>query len=63
MSSNSNYTMSFYEWLHQPEPDWKHNLDRVHPMLFDDLRMSKESVERILEKLDEYEIFKRVARD
>lgn len=60
---SSKYAMSFSEWLHQPEPDWKYNLERCHPMIFEDLRMSKENLERILEKLDEYEIFNTTSRD
>ena len=50
--------MSFYAWLHQPNPVWKDNLDKCHPQIFKELRMSRNEVERILEKLDEYEIFK-----
>ena len=50
--------MSFSSWLHQKPPNWKTNLDQCHPIVFKELKMSKEEVERILEKLDEYEIFK-----
>lgn len=49
--------MNFASWLHQPEPDWKINLEKCDPYVFKELKMSKESVEKILEKLEEYKIF------
>lgn len=52
-----NYSMSFAEWLHQPDPNWKINLECVDPYVFKELRMSKESVEKILAKLEEYHVF------
>ncbi|MGE6488937.1 hypothetical protein [Paenisporosarcina sp. NPDC076898] len=52
-----NYSMSFAEWLHQPSPNWKINIERCHPSVFKELKMSKEDVEKILEKLEEYHVF------
>lgn len=48
--------MGFAEWLHRPESNWKLNLELCHPNLFRELNMSKEEVEKVLEKLDEYEV-------
>lgn len=50
--------MNFSSWLHQPEPEWKVNLERCDPHVFKELKMSKEDVEKILEKLDEYNVLK-----
>lgn len=49
--------MSFYDWLHQPEPNWKTNLQYCNEQLFDEINMSRDKLEKILEKLEEYEIF------
>ncbi len=50
---------AFAEWLHgKHDPVWKRNLDRSNPLLFKEVGMSQEQLEKILEKLDEWDIFK-----
>lgn len=53
-------TMTFYEWLHQPEPDWKVNLERCDPRVFRELKMERKQVEEILEVLHEFGVFDEV---
>lgn len=56
--------MSFYEWLHQPKPNWEINIEEIHPRVFkEELRMSKDDVINLLTKLEEYEIFRDVKKN
>lgn len=48
--------MSFASWLHQPEPEWKGNLEKCDPRIFEELDMKKEDVQAILEKLNEHKV-------
>lgn len=52
---------SFYEWLHQPEPDWKINLENCDPKVFRDLKMDRQQVEEVLEVLHEYGVFEKAS--
>lgn len=54
---------SFYEWLHQPQPDWKINLDNCDSKVFSELKMERRQVEEILEVLHEFGVFEKVATD
>ena len=54
--------MGFAEWLHNV-PQWKQSLDRCHPNVFEDLKMTQEEVEKILEKLDEHGVFGKPSRN
>lgn len=50
--------MGFAEWLRGDyDPIWKRNLDRCSHLVFEEVGMSQEKLEKILEKLDEWEIF------
>lgn len=49
---------TFYDWLHQPDPIWKQNLEFCDGYLFEEIKMSREELEKVLMKLDEYGIFK-----
>lgn len=48
--------MGFSNWLHRDQPQWKINLESCHPTVFKELKMSREEVEKILEKLDEHQV-------
>lgn len=48
--------MSFASWLYQPEPEWKEKLEICDPKIFEELELKKEEIERILKKLQEYNI-------
>lgn len=48
--------MNFEQWLNQPEPNWKTNLETCDPNIFNELKISKEKLIKILEKLDEYNV-------
>lgn len=37
-------------------PEWKKNLEVCNDNVFEELKLTKEELEEILEKLDEYEI-------
>lgn len=52
------YQTAFAKWLHKPEPKWKQNLEVCNDYLFHEIKMSKDEVKLLLEKLEEYEIFK-----
>ena len=54
------FNSAFEEWLHQPNPDWKINLEICDENVFRELRMERKRVEEILEKLQEYGIFNKV---
>ena len=59
----SGFAMSFYEWLHQPKPNWEINIEEIHPRIFqEELRMSKEDVIKLLTKLEEHEVFREADR-
>lgn len=48
----------FAKWLHgYYDPVWKRNLENCDYQLFKELNITKDELEKILEKLDEYEIF------
>lgn len=51
---------TFYEWLHQPEPDWKINLENCDPYVFTKLNMKRERVEEVLEVLHEFGVFEKI---
>lgn len=48
--------MSFFDWLHAPEPEWKGKLETCDPKVFEELELDKLKVEGILEKLKEYNV-------
>lgn len=48
---------AFEKWLYQPDPVWMKNLENCNEDLFSELNMSREQIESLLEKLDEYKIF------
>lgn len=50
--------ISFSKWLHESPPKWKKNLEVCNDYLFHEIKMSRKEVEKLLEKLEEYEIFK-----
>lgn len=54
----SKYKTAFANWLQQPEPIWKKNLEVCNDYLYHEIKMSKDELTKLLEKLDEYEIFK-----
>lgn len=54
---------SFYEWLHQPDPDWKINLENCDPRVFRELKMDRKKVEEILEVLHEFGVFNKINSD
>ena len=52
--------MSFYDWLHKPEPIWKENLEVCDTLMFYELEkmnVSRKKLEQILETLDKYGLF------
>lgn len=52
------YKSSFEKWLHQPEPKWKVNIELCNDFLYHEIGMSKDELLKLMEKLEEYEIFK-----
>lgn len=54
------FNSAFEEWLLQPQPDWKINLESCDTSLFHELKMDRSQVEEMLEKLHEYGIFNKV---
>lgn len=48
--------MNFASWLYSPEPEWKQKLEVCDPRVFEELEMTKEEVEKILEKLKDYNV-------
>lgn len=57
-----NLVKSFAEWLFQSEPDWKVNLNNADEYLFKEVKMRRERVEELLERLHEYGIFDKVEK-
>lgn len=51
------YSSAFAEWLYSI-PLWKESLDQIDENVFNEMKVRKERVEKILEKLDEYGFFK-----
>jgi len=47
---------SFVEWLSY-HPFWEKKLDQLPNYVFEELGMSKERIEHLFEKLDEYDFF------
>lgn len=54
---------SFYDWLHEPEPDWKVNLEQCDTSVFRVLKMEKRQVEEILEVLHEFGVFEKATSE
>ncbi len=53
--------MNFYEWLHYT-PKWKESLNELHYTVLNELNISKERLEQILEKLEAegfFEVYKK----
>ena len=50
--------LSFAKWLHQPQPKWKKNLEVCNDYLFYEIKMNRAELTKLMEKLEEYEIFK-----
>ena len=51
------FKTAFSKWLNTPEPAWKQNVDLLDDSVFTDIKMSKEELVELLEKLEEYELF------
>jgi len=54
---------SFYDWLHEPEPDWKVNLENCDTRVFRVLKMERKQVEEILEVLHEFGVFEKTTSE
>lgn len=47
------YFSAFDEWLHS-QPVWKEVLDEIPEYAFNEMKIRRERIEKIFEKLDEY---------
>ena len=57
MRTKRRFFSAFDEWLNST-PRWKETLDEIDQSVFSDLKIRKERLEKIFEKLDEYDFFK-----
>ena len=57
MITQRKFNSAFEEWLFSV-PMWKESLEQIDSTVFDEIKMSQEKIEEVLEKLDEYGFFK-----